>query len=105
MSRLRRPLPVALLLAAACAGTTELTPPRAGGTGPSAPGAVPADTGSAGAAGYLSPALARRPFPADNPWNTDVSAMPVDPNSAALIAACGTRGLHADFGTVWNGAP
>jgi hypothetical protein len=30
----------------------------------------------------------------------------VDPNSAALIAACGAnRGLHADFGTVWNGAP
>lgn len=47
----------------------------------------------------------RRPFPADNPWNQDVSGEPVDPNSATLIAACGDRGLHADFGTVWNGAP
>jgi hypothetical protein len=85
------------LLAAACAGGTELASP-------------PADTidlppGTASAGDYTSPALARRPFPADNPWNTDVSAMPVDPNSAALVAACGTRGLHADFGTVWDGAP
>lgn len=29
----------------------------------------------------------------------------VDPNSAALIASCGVRNLHADFGTVWDGAP
>lgn len=45
-------------------------------------------------------------FPADNPWNQDISAAPVDPNSAALIASIGAgRGLHPDFGTVWNGAP
>jgi hypothetical protein len=32
--------------------------------------------------------------------------MPVDPNSANLIASIGlTTGLHADFGTVFNGAP
>lgn len=47
----------------------------------------------------------RRPFPADNPWNTDVSNEPADPNSATLIAACGLKNLHPDFGTVWNGAP
>ncbi len=47
----------------------------------------------------------RLPFPPDNPWNTDVSGDAVDPNSAALIAACGLRNLHPDFGTVWNGAP
>lgn len=47
----------------------------------------------------------RRPFPADNPWNTDVSAAPVDPASDVLIEACGLRNLHPDFGTVWNGAP
>ena len=47
----------------------------------------------------------RRPFPADNPWNTDVSVEPVDPNSTQLISSCGDRGLHPDFGTVWNGAP
>ena len=45
-------------------------------------------------------------FPADNPWNRDVSQDPVDPNSSALIASCGaTARLHPDFGTVWNGAP
>jgi len=47
-----------------------------------------------------------RLFPPDNPWNQDVSAAPVDPNSAALIASIGLdRGLHPDFGTVWDGAP
>jgi hypothetical protein len=47
----------------------------------------------------------RRPFPADNPWNTVVASAPVDPNSAALVASCGIRNLHPDFGTTWNGAP
>ncbi|MEA2639469.1 MAG: hypothetical protein QOF51_863 [Chloroflexota bacterium] len=48
----------------------------------------------------------RRPFPDDNPWNTDVSRAPVDPNSAALIASIGLNtGLHPDFGTVYEGAP
>jgi hypothetical protein len=47
------------------------------------------------------------PFPADNPWNTDISAAPVDPNSDALIASIGlTRGLHPDFGSgLYGGAP
>lgn len=49
----------------------------------------------------------KRPFPDDNPWNADVSQAPVDPSSQTLINSCGglDRGLHADFGTVWNGAP
>ncbi len=39
------------------------------------------------------------PFPADNAWNTDISAAPVDPNSDNLIASIGlTTGLHPDFG-------
>lgn len=47
------------------------------------------------------------PFPADNAWNTDISAAPVDPNSDALIASIGlTRGLHPDFGSgLYAGAP
>jgi hypothetical protein len=45
-------------------------------------------------------------FPADNPWNTDISADPVDANSADYIATIGTNGhLHPDFGTRWAGAP
>ncbi len=48
----------------------------------------------------------KRPFPADNAWNQDVSNDPVDPNSANLIASMGLGvSLHPDFGTVWNGAP
>ncbi len=47
------------------------------------------------------------PFPADNPWNRDVSADPVDPRSDALLASIGIdKGLHPDFGAgLWNGAP
>ena len=45
-------------------------------------------------------------FPPDNPWNQDISQMPVDPNSTNLIGSIGlVTGLHADFGTVYNGAP
>lgn len=84
-------LPAAALLLAACGGGDT-------DDAPLAPGQVaePAINGSL---------AGRRPFPADNPWNRDVSAAPVDPNSAALIASCGNRGLHADFGTTWQGAP
>jgi len=45
-------------------------------------------------------------FPADNPWNQDISMLPVAPNSTNLIASIGSNtGLHPDFGTVYNGAP
>src|SRR5215207_4735322 len=48
----------------------------------------------------------RRLFPPDNPWNTDIAAAPVDPNSDALIASIGLdTGLHPDFGTIWEGRP
>jgi len=36
-------------------------------------------------------------FPADNPWNTDVSQYPVDPLSSKYIAAL-PGNLHPDFG-------
>lgn len=45
-------------------------------------------------------------FPPDNPWNSDISTAQVHPNSSRFIASVGAdTGLHADFGTVWNGAP
>jgi len=45
-------------------------------------------------------------FPSDNPWNQDISQLPVHPNSAAIIDSIGRdKNLHPDFGTVWNGAP
>ncbi len=63
--------------------------------------------GSNTAPGVASDALAKlQVFPPDNPWNQDVSALPVHPNSAALLASIGLdTGLHPDFGTVWEGAP
>jgi hypothetical protein len=48
----------------------------------------------------------RLPFPADNAWNQTVDTLPVDSNSANLIASIGlTVGLHPDFGANWNGGP
>ena len=46
------------------------------------------------------------PFPADNAWNTDISPMPVDPNSANIIAFIGASSpLHPDFGAgLYNGS-
>jgi len=38
-------------------------------------------------------------FPADNPWNTDISNYPLDPNSQNYINSIGASGhLHPDFG-------
>jgi len=39
-------------------------------------------------------------FPSDNPWNTDISQYPVDPNSATYLAHmnAGTTFPHPDFG-------
>ena len=41
-------------------------------------------------------------FPADNPWNQDVSTLPVHPNSANYIARINSQGgtlVHPDFGS------
>jgi len=45
-------------------------------------------------------------FPADNPWNQDVSRLPVHERSAAFVASIGVdRPLHPDYGTTWQGVP
>jgi hypothetical protein len=45
-------------------------------------------------------------FPADNPWNTDISTFALHSRSAAWVASIGsTTKLHPDFGTFWDGAP
>ena len=52
---------------------------------------------SLGQQGDLNGAIA---FPANNPWNQDISGKPVDPNSNAIIASIGLdRGIHPDFGS------
>lgn len=67
-------------------------------------GRIPANTAPPDRYGDV---LARlQVFPADNAWNQDVSGLPVHPMSEAWISTMGAgTGLHADFGTVWNGAP
>lgn len=45
-------------------------------------------------------------FPRNNPWNQDVSRLPVHPRSSEYIKSIGWhKPLHPDFGTVWKGAP
>lgn len=63
--------------------------------------------GSAPAPSGAGPQIAGCPvFPADNPWNTDVSGLPLRANSDAIIDAIGRNDrVHPDFGTEWEGAP
>lgn len=76
-------------------------------------GWLPSQSPTTGGAGDASQDSAPPPslgslqvFPADNPWNQDVSGLPIHPNSANYLATIGLdRGLHPDFGTVWDGAP
>lgn len=45
-------------------------------------------------------------FPADNPWNLDISMSPIDPYNTQIIAAISSPGIKADFGSgLWQGAP
>jgi len=45
-------------------------------------------------------------FPADNPWNQDISNQPVDPYNDQIIANFSSSPLKADFGSgLWDGAP
>src|SRR5579875_3780087 len=83
-----------LMLALISCGGSEATSPSAGSGG----GPVTSQSGGA--------ITGRLVFPADNPWNQDVSGLPADPASDAMVASCGAAAaLHPDFGTVWNGAP
>ena len=66
----------------------------------------PSDDMSEDSVSYSKNLSGVRLFPADNPWNTDISRYPVHPNSAAFIRSIGRDGhLHPDFGTRWAGAP
>jgi hypothetical protein len=103
----------ATVLAAGCA-TPNAPPPRQ--ANPAVPVVGSGRPLSAGGAPVLVPApprpAARRParctvFPADNIWHAKISRLPVDPRSAAYIAAMGsTAHLHPDFGAgLIDGAP
>jgi hypothetical protein len=56
--------------------------------------------------GPLTLPVGFRAFPPGDPWNTDISAMPVDPSSAAYLTAIGLQApLHPDFGALYQGLP
>ena len=78
-----------------------------GGDGGSAGGGGGGAVSSGGSAPGPSPTLSDcSVFPADNPWNQDVSALPLHAESDAYIDSIGRDdNLHPDFGTVWEGAP
>src|SRR5579871_302391 len=82
------------------------TPGAPSGSGPAAP-AGQAGSMAGADLGVGASLHGARPFPADNAWNTDISAAPVDPNSDALIASIGaSTPLHPDFGSgLYAGAP
>ena len=93
MYRFRASFAVLPLLLLGCAAA-----PTAGSGGPSG--------GSGPGLGPNASLEGRRPFPADNPWNTPVDQDAVDSSSDTLIASIGlTRGLHPDFGANYNGGP
>lgn len=81
--------------------------PTASPSPPSAPAGVRYGQfagASLGVGAALNGAVA---FAAGNAWNADVSGLPADPNSDALIASIGLdTGLHPDFGSgLYEGAP
>jgi hypothetical protein len=108
------PLPAATLLLSltvACSGggTSSSNPLPAGSTpiasaapssAPSLPPS-PSPVPSVPAANRVPSVAGCRVFPADNPWNTDISAAPVDSDSAAYLAGmnAGSAFLHPDFGS------
>jgi hypothetical protein len=93
------------LLLSACLPTS----PAPGPTSPTAPSSTtttttttttrPAGSGAWAQNGSLGSCTV---FPADNPWNQDVSSLPVATNSANYLTAIadlgGNQKLHADFG-------
>lgn len=74
--------------------------------------AAPKPTGDNGTGGGVSCTATKAGaenisiFPADNPWNKDISTAPVDPYNTQIIAGIATPPIKADFGSgLWNGAP
>jgi hypothetical protein len=62
---------------------------------------------AAGGAAAPAPTIGGCPlFPASNAWNQRVDMLPVEPDSAALIASIGLDApVHADFGSgLWDGS-
>jgi hypothetical protein len=111
----------AMLLCAACASSSPKATPTTAPRGPEIGDALSIDnttlptttvttatnttTRRAGIP-VPAPSLPCTVFPADNPWNTDITNAPVHPNSSNFVASIGAGGhLHPDFGAFYEGAP
>ncbi len=92
--------PTRLFVAVVCVAAACSAAEKSGAVSSTDPGGNPTQPSSGGAS-----LDGRRPFPDDNAWNTVITGAQVDPNSSTLIASCGAKNLHPDFGTVWDGAP
>ena len=90
---------IGAIVLAACLPPAPPPPPTTTTTTSSTTTTTPAGTGAWAQNGPLGTCHV---FPANNPWNRDVSTLPVDPNSANYLAAIaglgGNQKLHADFG-------
>ena len=84
------------------AGTGGAT--RTGGTGvggTTGSGGATGGTTSTASAGSVPTIAGCSIFPADNPWNTDISGYALDPNGATYLANMSpTTAFHPDWGTV-----
>lgn len=105
-------------LALACSGSASDSDASGGASGSGgsetssggqAGGGQPSSSGGLGGGGPTQPPPIGgdcRVFPADSPWNQDVSELPVHPLSDTYVDAIGRDDqVHPDFGTVWDGAP
>jgi hypothetical protein len=89
------------VVAAPVASTTPILPPAGGGVPPSTTPPGTTGGGGPGADPFAgSPRIGGCPvFPKDNPWNTDVSAFKVHPNSSAYVGSLSGLTLWPDFGS------
>lgn len=83
--------------------TTTTKPPASTTTSTTRPAATTTTTpGGGGGWAQNGPLGSCTVFPTDNPWNRDVSGLPVDAHSATYLSAIaglgGNQKLHADFG-------
>jgi hypothetical protein len=103
-----------LLLSTACSSDDSgetADDSSSGGTSTGSGGTTSGSGGGTGAGGGIQPGPGSfigecAMFPADNPWNQDISGAPLHVQSDAFIDSIGRdTNLHPDFGTVWDGAP
>jgi hypothetical protein len=101
-----------ILFAAGCGGGGSSSSSNSDGSASNGSGSGGSTGGSGGSSGGAQSSCAQittgqgaslsgfRPFTANNLWNTDISAAPVDPNSDAIVNYIGANiGIHPDFGS------